>query len=300
MRVITHKFPHLDEMFAWWLLWYFGKLKFPNIKQATFIQMEKDFPSEDANTILIGCGYGRFDEHAQNGDEAKAPSCTTLVAKFLGVSEHPKLKQLIAAVEKHDSCGGNGGIFDLPNMLTAMRLGGKSEKEIVDLAFFFFCQLYDQQRMFLDSAAEFREKVRVRVLPCGVRMATLIGNVDQAPQIARSEYGAEADLFVQKNSQGVQIFIQRSNPIARKGIARLIGKLRYEEQKAAGEIKISDWRKLTCEGQLDEVPEWYFHAPAYQIFNGSLTKAVPPTRLKFGEIVQLASEAMTQAAEQVH
>lgn len=258
--------------------------------------MEKDFPPEDKNTILIGCGNARFDEHAQNGGGAKALSCTTLVAKHLDIYERPELSQLIAAVEKHDSCGGDG-FLQLPNLLAAMRQDGDTEEEVIETAFFFIYKLYKLQRAFHKNAKEFREKMRVRALPCGVRMATLVGDIDQAPQIARSEFGAEADIFIQKNSQGVQIFARKSNAIVRKGVSRLVGKLRYEEQKAAGSIKVNDWKKLTSEGQLDEVPEWYFHAPAFQIFNGSQSKTPPATKLEFGKIVQLAMESMAEVAE---
>ncbi len=113
-KIITHNRPHADELVALMLLKKFpqGKEKFPGVTTAevSFLttgelpngQTAKDFP----DTIFLGCGGGDFDEHATSQKERVSNECcTTLVAKYLGISKDPALQRILFFVKQEDLSG---------------------------------------------------------------------------------------------------------------------------------------------------------------------------------------------------
>jgi len=299
MRVITHLRPHLDEIFAWWLLWYFGKNKFPNIRSAKLEAMDSGFPRESEGIILLGVGGGRFDEHASNGNARSAKSCASLVAEFLGLSQVPEIKYVLGFVERNDN--GDDEIkrrmpWDLPNLVGAGYKAGRSQEYVTAVTFSHLDDLFKCQRDFHRSVKRFKELSHERVLPSGAKIVCLHGDLEQANSVALSDAGGGADLFIWRNSHGIQIFSDQQSKIAQLGTVRLVAKLRFEEQKVAGAVKVSDWKLLSADGKLDDVPQWFFQRKAKCIYNGTLTQSAPPTKLSLERIVALAEEAMTESA----
>ena len=104
--VVMHKSPHLDEIVAYYLLrTYAGLNACIRFVEQEIAGTEVD---HDRNGILpIGCGIDcRFNEHRKGIERIKGECATTLVAKYLGISDLPELKQLIAEVLACDTRAG--------------------------------------------------------------------------------------------------------------------------------------------------------------------------------------------------
>lgn len=101
MRLITHLRPHLDDACAVWLM-------------RRYLPAAKDAPVEfvttgtvgtdDPETVMIGVGRGRFDEHKGDLDDCAA----TLVLKhlkggsFIPAADLPAIERLVGWVKEED------------------------------------------------------------------------------------------------------------------------------------------------------------------------------------------------------
>lgn len=116
--LITHINPHLDDIAAIWLFSRFS----PDFKDAQirFISQTdlKETTESDGETIYLGVGRGKFDEHKGDLEDCAA----SLVAKFLKeVSLYPKsetealaLDELVEWVRLDDLGRLNGDSFSVP------------------------------------------------------------------------------------------------------------------------------------------------------------------------------------------
>ena len=104
-----HPGEHADEYAARFLLQEtpYGEQFFPGVSEAKIKYVETDIFEEGAakkllrqGTLLIGRGGGPFDDHAPGNEEE---SCTSLVAKYLGISQHPSYKKLIEEITAADN-----------------------------------------------------------------------------------------------------------------------------------------------------------------------------------------------------
>lgn len=105
-----HDNPHLDELFALFLLREYGKHRFDlnSAKIGTFTVgvwpegMSAETHSPDA--LFVGCGGSRFDEHGKQGYTCSA----RLVADFLAIGRERCFEQLLKEVEHEDRHGVEG------------------------------------------------------------------------------------------------------------------------------------------------------------------------------------------------
>lgn len=100
-QILTHARAHFDELVAWLILVWYGEKFIPGVGKAKLFfagsTTEGSDEMFDAQGILrIACG-GRFDEH-RNGGSGRIPGkCSAiLVAEYLGISELPHFKRLLA------------------------------------------------------------------------------------------------------------------------------------------------------------------------------------------------------------
>lgn len=129
-QVITHIKPHIDELVAIFLLQLFGEKLFPGINKAeiNFLANRKITNGDDFlkdGTLFVGMGSGMFDEH---GKECKKETAATLVAKYLGVENDPRVKSLLDYTINVDTKS-NGHPYDLANMLKDFFQGTQNVKE---------------------------------------------------------------------------------------------------------------------------------------------------------------------------
>ena len=103
--LVTHIYPHLDEICAFWLFKRFGGSDYKNAvyrfmpisedRRKTFGGQPVD---SDSDIIHVGIAGGRFDEHVRDG--GKRISSASLVWDFLKTKKHyPKDKLVRRAIE---------------------------------------------------------------------------------------------------------------------------------------------------------------------------------------------------------
>ncbi len=138
-KIVTHLRPHADELVALMLLRKFpeGEEKFPGVSKAeiTFLSTGElpngktaaDFP----DTVFLGCGGGIFDEHATSKNERKeGETCTTLVAKYLGLDRDPALEKIIHFIKEED-LGGSKVKNELPMLIKFLHAKYESDYESI-------------------------------------------------------------------------------------------------------------------------------------------------------------------------
>jgi hypothetical protein len=83
---VTHVRPHQDELFALWQLSRFGNRIYIGANTAKVVFIKKDWGRYPKDVILVGIGYGNYDEHRSWGRIANT-CAATLVARDLRLEE---------------------------------------------------------------------------------------------------------------------------------------------------------------------------------------------------------------------
>jgi hypothetical protein len=297
--IVTHKNPHLDDIFAVWLLKKFGGDKFPNIKRARveFVGgLSRDFSSEKYPTrLFVGIGNGQFDEHPNplKKIERKEGECTsTLVAKHLGLNKFKPILQMLKEVKKNDLEGG-GSILDLHQIISAMKLY-QSDFDVMRWVFFALDAKYGEQLDFFTAGTDL-ENAKVLYARRSVGNKTLklmilsvLSNSTQLSRFARYKYNAA--VIIQKNTSGnVQIFFDKRQVRDPSGIVKAIRVREQEKKNKSFSCSEGDFSK---EGSITGAEEWYYPEGGYALLNGSLTHTKPPTRIPLVEIVEAVKEGL--------
>lgn len=275
----THDSPHLDELVAQWLVERFGGEGF----------LQKYAAS---GTLTVGIGGGAFDEHPANGNGRKENECAaTLIAKALSVDEDPALEGILRFVKRQDLKGGIQP-FDLADVVRTMYDIKLPLTEILNWVFTALDAKYRQQVQFLTmTREEFKKLAQIEQVAVGARALTLVtvrSDDEQMAKLARSRYGANADIVILQNSSGqTQIFANKKSGLG-GCFNDIIRMLRLEEQKAKGDVKTTDWLAIEAEGKVEGAEEWYYLSEGQMILNGSKTAPnVPPTKLSLERIQEI-------------
>ena len=307
--IVTHEKPHLDEIFAIWLLRTFGEEQFPGVSKAKVNYWTSGGTSPDGlsaeqylqdGIILVGVGGGCFDEHSTSATARKEGECTaTLVAKALGIDEDPALDKLLRFVVQEDLKGSTSA-FNLASMVKVMHQHYDPKKVFEWTVLAIEAKYLEQLQFWTTTRGEFMRISRVEEIQGpGDRGVVVVSFKSDDPlmnKFARSSHGANAAVVVQKNSSGnVQVFTNKRFGLKLFDVARM---LRLEEQRLKGGIlQTTDAMELTKEGVVPGCEEWYFHHEMQSIMNGSLTaKDVPRTRLSFERIVEIVHIGINPAA----
>jgi hypothetical protein len=138
--VALHHRPHLDEGVA--LSWAkrYGAELLPGIDTC------RQFTFQDAGTasermtadewerygrLYLGVGGGRFDEHPTAGTgEKKTSSCAMLMAEFLGITDRPEVRELLAYTHDNDQNGSRDGLFGLGRLTNSLNARYTDEPEL--------------------------------------------------------------------------------------------------------------------------------------------------------------------------
>jgi len=300
--IATHEKPHLDEIVAIWLLKKFGEKKFPGISKAkiTYWDTGGETPDnrpaeeyEKKGTVLIGIGGGRFDEHPNNGNPRKEGECTaTLVAKVLQIENDPSLEKILAFTLNNDLKAA-AHPFDLAYITKLMhqQYPDNPGKVITWVIAGLEVKYQEQYQFFNDTKKEFDKLAVIEKIPGpSKRVLTLVSittDNEQMNKFARSNFGCNADIIIQKNSSGnVQIFSnQKKGKLTFYDVVQMI---RLTEQKAKGKIITSDWKNLAAEGKVEGAEEWYYFEKGQMLLNGSHTaRNIPATKLTMEEIKKI-------------
>jgi len=302
VKIVTHRFPHLDEVAAIWLLKKFGEEVFPGVAEAPVEYLANGGETPDGRnaeeyeregTLLIGVGGGRFDEHPRangNGEKKENECAATLVAEALGIAGDPALEQILKNILKTDLKGGSQ-ILDLATLVKLLHQQCPERPDLVmEWTFVGLEAKYQEQRRFWGATKEeFQRSAQVKKMqgPNGEPVNVVIAQSDneQMGQFARSPHGANAAVVIQKRANGqVQIFTSKKQGVCIEDAVRII---RIEEQSVKDEWKTTDWKDLVAEGKVAGAEEWYYHKEGRMLLNGSTTATdVPPTKLSLEDITR--------------
>lgn len=304
--IITHVRPHIDEIFAIWLLRKFGEFLFLGIS-TTKIEYRSTGPGLlddktakqwlEEGVLLVGIGKGRLDEHSGFGTtEKKGDCCTTLVAKGLNVYSEPTLKGLIGFVlnDDTDKIPENRSPYDLGALVRArnMNLDFDSEK-VLEMTFVdidcFYLKALERHTIEKDSLDAHEEMIKG---PKGNIKLVVIDSCDneQIGTFSRSKSGFKADITVAKNTKG-QVNISTNKKPSLK-LYTVSSILNYLERKAGGGPLDIDLQKLEKEGAV-EGGRWYYHKDLNILFNGGPSALdVLPTQISLDDIKKAIRTAM--------
>lgn len=302
--IVTHERTHLDEYLAIFLLRKFGEEKFPGISEAKVIFWNSGGQTPDARTandyekehaLLVGIGGGRFDEHpTTDGDRKEGECAATLVAKALGIADDPSLEKILKFAVNNDLKAA-AHPFDLAYIAKVMHQQYPNNPEIVMewVMAGLEAKYHEQASFFNETKKEFDRIAEIEVIqgPRGksIKMTTVVSDDEQMSKFARSVYGGNIAVVIQKkSSDNVQIYTNRQYGLTLYDVAQM---LRLAEQEAKGKIVTKEWKALASEGKVEGAEEWFFFQAGQILLNGSLTATgVPPTKLsleKIREIVRI-------------
>ncbi len=294
--IVTHLKPHLDEIVAIWMLWRWGKEKYPGVDQAS-VEYWTGGKSPDGRSaeeweadgcLLIGVGGGRFDEH-RNG--TASPECAaTLVAKDLGLDTDPALAKILAFTHRIDTRGGSQP-FDLFSLTKLVFQHVSDPEEAFAWAVMALDAKYAEQEQGQEAKVELANAdvydLVVGGKPC--RLAVLKTDNTMSVNMARASIAdgglAAAVVIVQRSSGHVQIFCDRQN-WRLEDLARI---LRVGERSTKGLEESLDAEILAQEGKVEGAEEWHYQRAGQMFLNGSLSHPdVPVTQLSLETIVACA------------
>ncbi len=278
---ITHNLPDLDEIISKWLIEKFGDKKF----------LDKYAPDR---VIKVGVGGGLLDEHPTASSERKEDECAaTLTAKALGVDKDLALEKILKFVLIHDTKGG-AQPFDLSYLVgSANQWLPNKPKKVVEGAYLFLEAKYQEQVQYLAAKAEvdkaeFEQNAEIEEIsgPHGrtLKLASVVSDNYQMAKFFRSPEVNAAVCIMKKSSGQVQILTNKKFGLKLYDVAQMIN---LAEQKAEGEVRITDWKKLSAEGKIPG-GRWFFFYEGQILLNGSPKHPdVPATRLSLKQIREI-------------
>lgn len=300
-RLVTHEKPHIDEYVGIWLLRKFGAGMFPGVETAKVEYWSTGGTTPDGRspeeykregTLLIGVGGGRFDEHPSADNERKEDHCaTTLIAETLGVQDDPALEKLLKFVSNNDLKGA-ASPFDLAYLTKLLHEQYPNNPEkVMDWVMMGIEAKYREQSQFFHATrVEFERVARVEKMvgPRGdtIPVVVIVSDDTQMGKFARSQYGCEAGVVIQKrSSENVSIQTNQRLGIELYDVVQM---LRTRERKIKGWNGRSNWKDLAAEGRVEGAEEWWFQEKTQAILNGSPTATdVPATHISLEEIVEI-------------
>lgn len=297
--IITHEHPHIDELYAIWLLVNFGEEKYPGVRNAGVEFCNSQNPTYEEGELLVGIGGGRFDEHPDGNKARKKNHCAaTLVARDLGLLQRePQIKQMLDYVCENDLNGAKHKM-ELGNMAKILNLYGNDPQMVVSVCFNIFDADNRKQMQFF-SADKDLERADVIKVRWQNRVRSVVVAQSDNPQFAafvRSGYSRrylrhEALVIVQRSSEGfTQVFSHKKSGVSLTEAIKLI---RIAEMGRYDVLVLKDSdADLTAE-KSQQCPNWYLHPKGGMILNGSLTiKDVTPSRLTLKQIGELVVKSL--------
>jgi len=310
--IVTHNRPHLDEIAAIVALrTKEGLAKYPGVDTAQILIWGKDFIMEDGRSVadyeqeghlFLGVGGGRFDEHP-NGDEQiirQDECCLSLVLRDLGLSEQDRRPwELIEEFVKDVDNNPTASPFDISSIVKNINAEFPNNPHMaIDWVMTALqAKCASQLRFFKEAGPEYRSKAKIRPLKIGDRKINLVvikSDIEGVAKFARlpEPDGCRAAVVILQQSSGrTQIFTNRREKLNMDDVAKA---LRLEEQIVRGKVIITDWKTLSVDGTVEDIPWWHYQKRGPNIFNGSLSRPdVKPTAIPLKRIEELVVVALT-------
>lgn len=289
--IVTHVRPHFDEVLAIFMLKTWGNEFFPGVEDADVeAWSEGKMPAEyrDAgktaddflqqNQVLaVGTCGGMFDEHGKD-----SPTCTHLVADYLGIAKKPELQKMLAFCKRVDN-EGNSMPFDLHSIMKDMYdLHGDDNEGlqiVIDWALAAISAYVNGQAMFFRCESEFARVGNIIEGP--IRIAIVQSDNSKMNKWIRWKFNSP-EVIIQRRSSGHTVILTTSKiGIDMRDVARIVRLKELQKRK----ISIPKWQILEAYGPSNECTWWYFYEQGQQLLNGSLTSLeVEPTVLSLLDV----------------
>ena len=293
--VVTHWYPHLDELASKWALDRFGEARYPGILEAPFEVFQPDKhldgrPEEDwlkDGVLFLGVRGGKFDDHPH--EQYPNDCCFTLILKDLGVHKDPSLRDISRHILTEDRNGAPHP-FHLASVVKRMHrthgVGDVYTAVQTALEGLYAEQVEFQEALEIVRDADLRNVINARSQKA-LRLCIVDGyDHESISRAARFKDGVDASLVIHRNSKG-KVLVCGSKRQGVSNFAPLVGALRRLEQEVQGRPPITEPTKLQADGVLPEVPEWYYLGGGEMILNGSLTAPhVPASRIPLEKIAE--------------
>jgi len=314
MKYVTIVLPtraQPDTIVAIFILKTLGVNKFAGIGDAS-VEVWQSLPEgtsdnglDERGIVLIDIGGGRFDHHGRS----PRTTASKLVADYLGLSNDPALRKLLAYAERDDFYG--KGIVSTDPLDRAFGLSGlianlnrkyvEDHARVVEIILPLLEAHYEEEVRRTRELPE--ELVRVtqeggvetfRVRQDGKNLDCIYIESSSASMAGflRSQNGGRYDVIIQRMETGHTNILTR--PTKKIDLRNLVGVIRESEMIKKGiEIGKSD-ELLTAPGKIDVVPEWYFDPATNSIQNGGLNPtSISATALSRTELIQLVEIGLT-------
>lgn len=289
---LTHRFPQLDEILAYWMLLRFWAEKCAK-KGVKIMFWSEEGPEasarlteilKDDGVLACGIGGGELDEHPAGGNNGKKGECAaTLAAKKFGVSEVPELKRFLNFVRNNDLAA-KGTPFDVAGGLRAMyKTNPENPMKAIEWALSAIDAFYAEEVEFTKALEEFRAKAVIDNIVMNGSGTQKVATIECDNESAiRAFRFLGMKVLIQKHSSGnVQIFTAKDEIPILDDVARI---LRLSEQERLGKVLTTDWTELAKGGTVPGAEAWYYFREGNMLLNGSRTRDNKPTTIPLDKI----------------
>lgn len=224
-----------------------------------FENMTGDEHWELDDTACIGVSGGVGDEHPVNGQTAKTgKSASSLWLEKFGVDD-PALARLAEYCRRNDAEGYHQGQEDLASILQALNYCHPqvTEEEIQLFADYIFTALYWREKSRLEAFnTEFPQNALVANITPEIYIAAIQSD-NPAIQWAANKHGVA--LTIRRWSNGHMKITPKAQMIPRWIMDEVAIFVRRCEMQAQGIPVPKDLEILKEQGNVPEVPEWYYY-----------------------------------------
>jgi hypothetical protein len=295
-KIITHTWPHLDEIVAIRLLQKHGEAKFPGIKNAVVTYSSTGNKPENKTwqehlqegTVLVGTGGGPFDEHPTLEESRKhGNSACFLVAKALNIDKDPIYKRLIEFVNEADQTGVHE--LHLANRLkTRYRLNPTQPEKAISLVNDVLDDWEREQQLFVNARAELQQKLQqdphlkiVAVETANYKMSAAARSL-RIPVIIQKQHDGHVQIMCDTDRNNIDL-------------KHVVAAIRKAECLLAGmsETNVATLPETTWqqEGKTPEVMNWFYQMPGQNMLNGTeSTPDISPTKIPFSLIIEIVNK----------
>jgi len=246
-------------------------------------QTWKDFANQGVRCIgVLGSPYDEHPSQEFGDGKDEGLSTTMLVARSLGIENHPLYANLVKAVTRHDLGQGGGDVVEgLGQLIKLAHRNGRDSFEVIEMAFGHLDDIISKQKRFLQAREQIQQEGTVHdVLRNGrhYNVAVIWSENDETAAAARS---LGIDIMIQWHNSGqVQIYTNRKSSIS---LEQVMAAIRYHELGARNrrpEAEQVSTEELSRPGQIALVPNWCYMMPGNSLLNGSETAGdLEPTAL---------------------
>ncbi len=299
-----------DTASAAFLLKTFGERLYPGISKAgfAFYTMPPDGKTpeemEREGTLMVDLG-GRYDHHRANIEQSARADCvSTLIARDLGLENHPSLKKLLAWA-KRDDLEGKGTVssdvldraFGLSGIIMSLNrfYDGHPEQVLRVVLPILRAHVQQEYESTVELPAE-REQLqkegRAQSMtltqgPAELETAVVQSDNTALPGFLRAAH--KFDVVIIRRATGHTNIL--TNQLRSVDLRPVIRQLREAEAKARGlTLTATD-----AVGRQEGLPMWFYDDAANTVQNGGANPGeTEPTRLPLEKIVSCARSGLAQ------